>query len=191
MRILVASAFSTDSSFAHAVNTIKMADGFAKLGHHVTVVARRPHSGPIAEDELRDKFGLAPSLRIVQCNSRLLGRKLNAHTHFALQVVRVALKYRPEFAYCRNYIAPIWLSRLGIPVCAESHNFAERRQRSQLKMIAEARRQRYFRSIVTIAPKLAQRFKEFGVPESKLLVLPDAVDLDLFVPESDRRRERD
>lgn len=40
MKIVVLSAFSLGSIFAHAINTIKMAEGFAKLGHQVTLICR-------------------------------------------------------------------------------------------------------------------------------------------------------
>ena len=44
MKILVASAFEASSQWAHAINTVKMAQGFARLGHAVTLVCRRPIS---------------------------------------------------------------------------------------------------------------------------------------------------
>ena len=52
MRVLVASAFEAASQFAHAINTVKMAQGFARLGHQVTLVCRWPPGGKVPSAEL-------------------------------------------------------------------------------------------------------------------------------------------
>jgi glycosyltransferase involved in cell wall biosynthesis len=188
VRIVVASAFPADSRFAHAINTIKMADGFAKLGHDVTLLCRRPPAGRVDTDALRQDFGLASSLNVLQLSPRALGFPLNDQLHFALQAAWWARRLHPDFAYCRNYIAPVLLSRLGIRVAAESHAHPGAGGAPLGRMVHASARQPAFRTVVTIAPILRDHFVSLGVPEDKVLILPDGVDLKLFRrPESWKR----
>lgn len=180
MKILVASAFPADSRFAHAINTLKMADGFARLGHEVTVVCRRPVGVRVAPRDLEADFGLTQRLRVVQVRARLCGLRLNEHGHFALQVARLARRLGVDFAYSRNYLVPVLLSRMGIPVMAESHAHPGNNSRPLLKMVKALAQQDAFRGLVTIAPILQENFVHLGVPQDKILMLPDAVDLELF-----------
>jgi len=180
MNILVASAFQADSRFAHAINTLKMADGFARLGHQVTVVCRRPRAGRVSMTELRTDYGLSDELQVLQVRSRLLGLRLDEHRHFAFQVTRVARRLGVDFAYSRNYLAPAALSRMGIAVVAESHAHPENRSKHLAQMVNALAEEEAFRKLVTIAPILKDNFVGLGVPEHKIMVLPDAVDLALF-----------
>jgi glycosyltransferase involved in cell wall biosynthesis len=190
MKILVAAAFSADSRFAHAINTIKMADGFAKLGHEVMVLCRRPAAGLVPARQLQEDFGIEKSIDFVQLRPRFLGRSLNQHGHFGIQVLLETLGRKPDFAYCRNYVAPAWLSRLGIDVVAESHAHPGNRSGPLQTMVAAAARNEAFRTIVTIAPVLRDYFIELGVPTEKVQVLPDAVDLGMFRRPDNYQRRR-
>ena len=49
MRIVVGSALKASSQWAHAINTVKMAEGFARLGHDVTVICQAPAIAPHRE----------------------------------------------------------------------------------------------------------------------------------------------
>lgn len=180
MKILVASAFPADSRFAHAINTVKMADGFARLGHQVTVMCRHPTGAPVSSRDLRTDFGLSAQLEVVQVRARLLGFSLNEHGHFALQVATMARRLDVDFAYSRNYLVPVLLSRMGIPVVAESHAHPGNSSPPLLKMVKALAQQDAFRGLVTIAPILQENFMRLGVPATKVLILPDAVDLGLF-----------
>ncbi len=190
MHVLVASAFPADSRFAHAINTIKMADGFAKLGHRVTVLCRQPVAAPVTAAQLHSDFGMEKTVRFVQLRSRLFGQALDVHRGFGLQVVLQALRLRPDLAYCRNYIAPAWLGRMGIPVVAESHAHPDNRSRPLRTMANAAAGSAAFHAIVTIAPVLRDHFVELGAPHEKVLVLPDAVDLDMFSRPAGYRSQR-
>lgn len=180
MKILVASAFHADSRFAHAINTLKMADGFARLGHEVTVVCRCPVAGRVSLQDLRADYGLSEGLDVVQVRSRLLGFRLNEHAHFAFQVARLVRRLRVDFAYSRNYLAPAALSRRNIPVVAESHAHPGNSSQSLAQMVSALAKEAAFRKLVTIAPILKDNFVRLGVPSEKVLILPDAVDLELF-----------
>ena len=180
MKIIVASAFRADSSFAHAVNTIKMADGFAKLGHDVTLVCRQPKKDPVSDEDLRQRFGLSSNLSFLQVKAACLGIPLDAHGSFARQVMDKAKRIAPDFAYCRNYIAPVSLSKSGVPTVAESHAHVGNTRKPLRKMVMALAMVSEFKALVTIAPILKDNFVALGVPPEKVHVLADSVDLDLF-----------
>ena len=180
MNILVAAAFPADSMFANAVNTIKIADGFAKLGHDVTVVCRQPKTLPITDQILRERFHLSERLSFVRVPARRIFLPISIHEAFARQVLHIARQVAPDFAYCRNYIAPVRIAQLGVPTVAESHAHVGNTSRPLLKMIKALGQNERFRSLVTIGPVLKDNFTALGAPAHKVHVLPDAVDLELF-----------
>ena len=73
MRILVASAFEASSQLANAINTVKMAQGFARLGHQVTIICRQPPEGIVSPEKLAKIYGLTESLVWVQLPSKIFG----------------------------------------------------------------------------------------------------------------------
>lgn len=185
MRVLVAGSFNADSIFANAINTIKIADGFAKLGHLVTVVCREPKSGTVSDQQLREYFHLSHRVSFVQTPSHWFGIPLSKHNAFAKQVIEVRRELCPDFAYCRSFAAPIALAKSGVPTVAESHAHVGNTQKNLLRMVAALRHIQEFRSLITIAPILKENFVALGVPAEKVHVLPDAVDIELFTRPSD------
>lgn len=181
MRILVVGSFPADSNFANALNTIKMADGFAKYGHDVCVICREAEVGRLSDRQLRQKFQISSSVSFVQVPKTFLMVPLGKHETFAYQVLRQAHYFQPEFAYCRNFIAPLILARkAGIPTVAESHAPLGKVSRPLSRMIRGLAESDAFKSLVTIAPVLRDNFIAQGVPRNKVHILPDAVDLNLF-----------
>ena len=176
MRILVASALTASSQMANAINTVKMAQGFARLGHEVTIVCRRPLRGKVSSDELDKSYGLTETLHWVQLPSRML---VDQHWIFTLLVWRVARKIQPDLVFARNYVFPWLSSRLGITTIAESHAHPDNKKIPFLLMVRGTQHQA-FRLWVTISQRLADHYHSLGVPLEKLIVLADAVDLHLF-----------
>lgn len=180
VKILVASAFQADSNYAHAINTIKMADGFAKLGHEVLVTCLAAKISNIDEIAIRQKFGLTSQLHLHFVRPLPFLRSINHHEYFAWKVKNVAQNYLPDIAYCRHYLAPVFLSRMGIPTVAESHAHIGSRSRYIRKMISGLKNEACFIKLITISPMLARNFEQMGCPTEKIQILPDAVDLQLF-----------
>ena len=174
MRILVAGGFEADSLFAHAINTVKMAQGFARLRHDVTLVCRRPKSGPVDPDELAARFGLS-----VPLTWRQLPHFVGEGRKFAACAMIHAKRFRPDLVYARNYVLPAWSSRLGLETVGESHAHPDNHARKFCRFI-RATTHRRFKRLVTISHHLADHYRARGVPAQKLLVLPDAVDLESF-----------
>jgi FkbM family methyltransferase len=189
MRIVVGSSFEAGSALAHAINTVKTAEGFARLGHDVHLVCRRPASGALDEEALARVYGLSARLRWHQVRPRLGARVLDAHWHFALQALPIVLALRPDLVFSRSFVLPSATAALGIATISESHAWPDNASAPLARMVAGARRKAY-RGLVTIAPTLAESFAARGVPQEKILVLPDAVDLDLFAPKGARPRSQ-
>jgi glycosyltransferase involved in cell wall biosynthesis len=179
MRIVVASAFEAFSQWAHAINTVKMAQGFARLGHHVTLICRQSSTGKTPPEKLAQMYGIREPLRWVQLPLKLLRCHVNEHWRFALLSLPIALLMRPDLIFARNYIFPWLSSKCGITTVAESHAHPDNNTAPFLRLV-DATRHYAFRLWVTISQYLADYYRSIGVPMEKLLVLPDAVDLNLF-----------
>lgn len=179
MHILVAGAFEASSQWAHAINTVKMAQGFARLGHRVTIVCRRPLEGKVPLVELNAAYGLTVPMRWFQLPTRLLRYSVDEHWRFALLALPVVLGTQPDFVFARNYIFPWVSSKLGIATIAESHAHPDNKTAPFLRLV-DATQHCAFRLWVTISHRLADHYQSLGVPTEKLAVLADAVDLSLF-----------
>lgn len=179
MRILVASAFEASSQLANAINTVKMAQGFARLGHQVTIVCRQAPEGIVSPEKLAKIYGLTESLVWVQLPSKIFGYSINQNWRFALLALPIALQKRPDLVYARNYIFPWLTSKLGIATVAEKHSPIETNTAPFCRLV-DATRHPNFYLWVTISHRLANYYHSQGVPEKKLIVLSDAVDLKLF-----------
>lgn len=179
MRILVASSFEASSQLANAINTVKMAQGFARLGHQVTIVCRQPPEGIVSPEKLAKIYGLTESLVWVQLPVQIFGYSINQNWRFALLALLVALQKRPDLVYARNYIFPWLTSKLGIATVAEKHSPIETNTAPFCRLV-DATHHPNFYLWVTISHRLANYYHSQGVPEKKLIVLSDAVDLKLF-----------
>ncbi len=174
MRIAVVAPLAAGSSFAHAINSVKMAEGFARLGHDVEIVCRTSEEGSVAPELLRDQYGLRSAVRWLQ-----LPYDVGDQRAFTLRAVVRVLRTGADFVYARHYRAPLWTSRFRVPTVVETHAHPDNRARAYLRMM-RGTRHRSFRAVVTISRVLADHYVGLGVPPEKLLVLPDAVDVELF-----------
>jgi len=179
LRILVLSAFEASSHWAHAINTVKMAQGFAQLGHEVTIICHRASRQKTSPDKLARIYGLTKPLRWIQLHRKVLQHPIDQHWQFSLLALPVALIMRPDLVFARSYIFPWLSSRLGISTVAESHAHVDNRTAPFLRLV-HATSHRAFRLWVTISKRLASHYHTLGVPGEKLIVLPDGADVSLF-----------
>ena len=179
MHILVASAFEASSQWAHAINTVKMAQGFARLDHRVSIVCRRPQGGAVSREALGTVYGLTAPLRWIQLPQRIFGFTIDESWSFALLALAATLRLKPDVIFARNYLFPAVASSFGVATIAESHSHPGNNTSPFLRFV-QASRKRSFLLLITISKLLAEHYTSLGVPQEKLLVLPDAVDLHLF-----------
>ncbi len=183
MRILVGSAFEALSGWAHAINTVKMAEGFARLGHQVSIVCKQSPHGKATKAQLAETYGLSGDIRWIHLPQRCFRMSIDQHWSFGLPALLPTLIIRPDLVFSRNYIFPWLTSLLGFPTVAESHTPGTNNTPAFLRFVSGTRRNS-FRTWVTISEVLAEQYRSLGVPPEKITVLPDAVDFNLFHPPS-------
>ena len=194
MRILVASGFEASSLKAHAINTVKMAQGFARLGNNVTIVCRQAPEGKVSLEKLSKIYGLTEPLHWIQLPSKIFRYQIDKHWRFGMFALPIALGIRPDLIYARSYVFPWYSSKFGLVTVAECHADIDRHSKEFFHLV-EASQHPAFHLWVTISHRLANYYQSQGVPEKKLIVLSDAVDLHLFqrpdrVPASPYRSDR-
>lgn len=179
MRIVVASARDAGSMWAGAINTFKMAEGFARLGHQVTIVCNESVNGKLPPADLSALYGFTEDIRWVQLPTKFMNRDVDMNWGFPWLALLPTVCQRPDLVFARSYVFP-WLSSiLGITTIAESHAYTDNLSPPLLRLV-KATHHRAFRLWVTISDVLADHYHSLGVPREKLIVLPDAVDLRLF-----------
>jgi glycosyltransferase involved in cell wall biosynthesis len=189
VRILAAIPARADSSFAHAINTFKMADGFARLGHDVVLACLTPANPAFGIEELKAKLSLSP--RVTLATIRGAPVRLLTKYYFASEVTRLATRTEPHLAYVRDRRLPARIARRHIPVAAETHG-GPPFKRSLKNLFAASVDLVDLRTIVTLSPFLKAEYLKQGVPDEKLIVLPTGVDLELFRrPDGWQRPSRD
>jgi len=181
MRIIAASGFEAGSQFASAINPVKNAQGFASLGHKVTFICRQSQKGVLPPQELAEIYGLKHPITWIQLPLKVMGTyRVDEHWGFARASLPYMLLLRPDVVYARSYIFPWLSSKLGIPTIAESHADKQVSSPEFFKLIEAAQKHQALRLWVTMSSELANHYHSLGVPEEKLFVLPNGVDLLLY-----------
>jgi glycosyltransferase involved in cell wall biosynthesis len=188
VRVVVASPLEAGSQWAHALNTIKMADGFARLGHEVTLVTRRDDGVERSMDELVDMYGLDPRLRWLQLKTTYAGIEVfRKGFPFSWRAYRTARSLKAELVYGRDFYFPWLCARAGINASAESHA-PPGTNSTRFRTLVRATHFPKFRMWVTISEMLREYYAARGADASKIKVLPDAVDLSMFLRPADAGR---
>lgn len=183
LRVVIVSQFLAGSQFAHAINTVKIAHSFARLGHEVTIICRKNRGGPQEPEELALLYGLDTPLHWKFISRKWGGRSGWKDWYLALRVIPAILCCRPHLVYARDFAAPALASRLGITSVLESHAYPKPEAwPSAFNRTLRAIHLPAFRTWITISQRLADRYRSLGADANKLLVLPGAVDLAQFTP---------
>ncbi len=185
MRILVVNALEALSHRAYAINSIKMAEGFASMGHEVTILCSQSKEGKASPEKMANVYGLTKPLRWIQLPLRFWHYPVDQHWLFTLVALPSALRISPDLVFARNYIFPYVSSKIGFQTVAETHAYVGYNTSRFLTMIRGTTNKK-FKLLITISQKLSSYYKSLGVPSEKILVLPDAVDLQLFQPHPDK-----
>ncbi len=191
------------SFYAHSINTVKIAQGFYKLGHTVEILVVRQY----VEDKNRIKvkninkfYGIHEDIKIKFFfdkspsyfrEVRLIGPIMNKFKSF-LETIFPNLKYilDPErlisqycsksnfdFAFCRTTFNSLYYNVLnGIPSILDLHGF----DIPELSHLVKIRNTKSFLGIMTISEILKKKFEKMGYPSNKINVMDNAVDLEMF-----------
>ncbi len=180
MRILVVSGLQAGSQFANAINTVKMAEGFALLGHEVSLICFRSLQGVISTDKLNHIYGLKKNINWIQLPQKISGASIDEHWGLGLLSIPIAILLQPDFVFTRTAIFTALSSKVGFSTAVELHSHPNN-QAYYHNILLRATKYAAFKLVVTISPVLAEHYCSRGVPKDKIIILPDAVDTTLFL----------
>ncbi|MEN0021044.1 MAG: glycosyltransferase family 4 protein [Planctomycetota bacterium] len=187
MRIAVVAGICPGNHRALAINTVKTAGGFARLGHDVFVLAKRPEPGFTtldAKHALRE-----PSLRFVTTDvPQHPGMRTDHPRYFRAFGDWAASKARQlgaDLVYSRHSFAARACAHAGLPTVLETHNSVIDDWFGCISALRTSATHASMRAVVTISPVLAERYCNVGADAGKIAVVPDAVDPELFARPDD------
>lgn len=175
MRIAVVSECHVGSAWAHAINVIKTAGGFARLGHEVLMLCRE-HPERIAPSELLSAYGERDLEVLVAPNS------LQGASAFARWAIDTARQHHVEFLYCRHFEAATLAAMERIPAILETHAYVGDRNPALLAALEASAHAPRPLAISTIHPALREYYISAGAAAERVSVIPDGVDVEMFHP---------
>lgn len=171
MRIAVVSQIRPGSSLAHAINVIKTAGGFARLGHRVTLYT--------LAHEVKDAAGAYHEPDLCWVAAPALDAA-NLDESFAQWAADAIAADAPDLVYARNFVAPLLLAERGLPVAIETHAHVGAINPLLDRTLHATRSFDALRAVITIAPILRDHYIERGGHPDRIHVVSDGVDFDLF-----------
>jgi glycosyltransferase involved in cell wall biosynthesis len=178
MRILFPTLTRFPSWEAPAIQVANMAQGFAELGHDVTVIATAPdhtlaRSHPDAAGDPQRLLGFEPAFRTVVLSQRV--HRGQSYLH-ALRIARLVRREQAELVFSRNLRACLLPARSGVPTVFEAHTLDALLGRQDRWVLRRLLASRGFRGVVAISEALARDLiRELSIPEQLVLVAHDAV----------------
>lgn len=171
MKLILAAPSTIPARTANSIQSMKMAQAFAELGHRVLVLA--PGKDPaVLWDELAGHYGLQQQFEI----EWLRGLPALRRYDYGLQVVRRARRWGADLLFTRLPQAAAMAAQRGLPTVLEVHDMPPGRMGPRLLRAfmdgSGARR------LVSISRALADDLTEkYPIPPELVSVLPDGVDL--------------
>src|ERR1051325_4800983 len=178
----VISELELGSHKAHAINVIKTAGGFARLGHKVTLLCRPPRwaardQGAIDPVPLLAQYGetelhveTQPFLWTDDDAGSLATGQWAAQRAHALSA---------DLVYARHYAGALESLSRALPTVMETHAHVGATQPILDDCLRATHRGL---AITTISPRLRDHYIQRGAHPNHVHLIPDGVDLDLFTP---------
>ena len=105
-------------------------------------------------------------------------KQSNDFERFDRSVAEYCKKQNIELAYCRSYRIPYFCVKKGVPTVIETHTTNYRHP--DLQKIYTVSKDLNLKGLVTISEEIKKEHIKRGIPEEKVLVLEDGVDLERF-----------
>lgn len=180
LKIVIANQVVPGSHFVYDINLIQMSYAIASLGHEVTLIGLQDNRGVIPQNELEQLYGVEPNLRWIQLGGFFSRKILTKSAYFFSWIgYQYAKKLNADLIYARDYLYPWFCAKGGIPTYAESHTDPDNDSSAFLRLIA-ASQFPAFRAWATMSNVLASGYASRGVPEEKLVVMPNGVNTKKF-----------
>jgi glycosyltransferase involved in cell wall biosynthesis len=177
--------------YAHSFSVMKMAQGFAELGHQAQVVTAnslRSLGGRLRHGDLNAHYGMRrpmPVSWLMPTLRHFLDSNTQNDPLYAQRAASLARRAGLDLVYARSFRTPVLTVQAGIPTVVETHTTLY--DFPFLANIYQVAQLPAFRGLITIHADIAQEHARRGVPADKILVLEDGVDLERFqVPDDPR-----
>ena len=172
------------SLYAHSFSVMKMAQGFAALGCQTQVVTGDSLKAVCRRRKFPDlaaHYGLTRQVPVTWLRPSLkayLTSDTGGDPLLTQRALAHAKKKALDLVYARSYLLPVLSTQAGIPTVMETHTTLY--DHPDLAKIYGVAHLTAFKCLVTIHEDIAREHVKRGVPEEKLLVLEDGVDLERF-----------
>jgi len=201
MKIAVISSGHIPSQWAHSITTMKMANAFSKLGHDVEVLTVERFIEAKNKKKIKnihEFYGIDSKIRVRYFKDNPLFyfeevKPLNFILRLLRKITLNRIRYisdpekkiseycknnKVDLCYCRAYRVVYYNIENEIPTIMESHTPDVKHP--DLKKVLKKANSKYFKGLITISEKLKENFIKAGVPQEKILVLHDGVDIERF-----------
>ncbi len=191
------------SKWAHSINTMKIAEGFYRLGHSIEVLvvqrAKEDLNRLITKD-IHNFYGINKKIKIKFFRDysinyfkeiRFIGPLLNRLFKFFANIIpNLTVRLDPEksisayckkkdfdLTFCRSTYHTVYYNVINkIPTILDLHGYLIHELTHIVKLINS----KYFNGIMTLNEFLKQKFIEIGFPSEKIVFMENAVDIDKF-----------
>jgi glycosyltransferase involved in cell wall biosynthesis len=195
MKIVVVASGNIPSKYAHSIQVMKVAQGFAQLGHEVEVIAPLTLRIYLNKRKIGDIFsfyGIQTPFKVSLIpvpTPFALVKRADLPSASVISGFLAKLK-RADLVYCREYLAPFVTSKLGIPTVAESHT--AQLEKGWVRWLIKATKNENFKKLVILSEALREKWVKEGVPEEKIITCEDGVDLVRFdIPDNKESYRRE
>lgn len=208
MNIAVLSSGHIPSQWAHSIAIAKNANGFAKLGHDVTLFSVERLNEFLTKrdiDTVHDYYDLDRSISVelvpdqtpmyfkdrnyltyISSLYRLVTpEKLRRRVDPSHTIATRCVDREYDFCYCRTWDGAYHAVQHGLPTVVEAHS--PNTDKPNVQRFIDIAKKSAFRGFVTIAEELREAYVNAGLPEPKTIVLEDGVDIDRFDSSPDRQ----
>lgn len=182
MRVLYISQGNVPSKWAHTFQAMKMAEALGRQADALTLLTGGgllPSRAPAVD--IASWYGIHDNLRIVRLpvHARLAAPLFEGYRYpkFDLAAAFYARVKSPDLVFTRSPYAGRLTAKLNLKTIIETHVETEH---PEFRHVKRACRAQGFLGVVTVTDFLKDRYMGAGVPESRIIVCPDAVDLSRF-----------
>lgn len=181
------------SRMANSIQTMKNADAWASISRDfalLTCTSLAKHRR-LDADALRDFYGLSNrfDIRTYPLHGLLSSSWRPLRELFFRCAVRWIETRRPDFVFTRSYLLPPLLPASAPPTVVESHGPPDDNPDKQ--SLYRAVRDGKVAALLTISEPLKRRYVEAGLPEERIIVLPDGFDARQFEKPLSRQEAAD
>lgn len=170
MKILCPVKTPLPSASANSIQTVRMCETIAALGHEVTLLVLDFHGSSVPARDWRSYYDVREPVRLV----RLRLPRVRGVEALALRLLTLWAKWRkPDLVFTRYLEFAAAAAQAGLPTVWEAHLPPNPGSERALRSLATLQRASAFRLLVVISSALGRFFaREYGVPQQRIHVAP-------------------